>query len=115
MLERWRRQTSTRAVKVLLPSMVLLAGCPQQCGTTPSDGAPAAAPAAAAAPGAAPPFVPQAGAVFVEDFATAGGFYDRFDFGLSLHNERGHGPAVAPDEDVAGRPQHGLFGPRPTA
>ena len=80
MLERWRRQTSTRAVKVLLPSMVLLAGCPQQCGTTPSDGAPAAAPAAAApgppapaAPGAAPsaPAAP-AGTVFFEDFANVG-------------------------------------------
>src|SRR5690349_4798919 len=79
MLERWRRRTPTRAAKVLLPSMVLLAGCPQQCDPAPPADAPAAAPAAA------PAFVAQAGAVFVEDFASSGGFYDRFDFGLSLH------------------------------
>ena len=82
MLERWRRRTSTRAVKVMVPSMVLLAGCPQQCGTTPSDGAPAAPAAVAPAAPAAP-----AGTVFVEDFASSAGFYDRFEFGLSARDD----------------------------
>jgi len=67
-----RRLTTVRkAGKVLLPSMVVLAGCPGQCQQAPLPAAPPA----------------PAGTVFVEDFASAGGFYDRFDFGFSANED----------------------------
>jgi hypothetical protein len=59
------------AVGVMLPSALLLGGCPQQC-------APAPAP-----PITVPSRPAPAGVKFVEDFSTTAAFYNRFDRGWS--------------------------------
>ncbi len=67
------------AVGVVLPSAVLLGGCPQQCAPAP---APESQSAAVAPPGVS----------FSEDFSVAGSFVSRFDHGWS-----GLDPATLPD------------------
>jgi hypothetical protein len=78
------RRIFKSATGVFLPSMVLLAGCPNEC-------APAPTPAAPAPPAVAPPLPAPSGAAFVETFQTQAGFTDRFDRGWS-----GSDPATWP-------------------
>jgi hypothetical protein len=94
---------------VVLPSAVLLAGCPQKCAPTPpappavapppvahSPGAPAPPPAPPTTSRPEPPITvpsrpPPAGVKFSEDFSTTAAFYNRFDRGWS-----GQDPATWP-------------------
>ena len=93
------------AVGVVLPSVVLLAGCPQECAPAPAPASPAPAPPAAPpapAPPAPPPppappvttipsQPPLAGVKFVEDFSSTAAFASRFEHGWS-----GQDPATWP-------------------
>lgn len=76
-----RRRVLRSATGVLLPAVVLLSGCPQQC--SPAPPAPPAPPPVrvVAVPVPTPPPPPvavPAGARFVEDFSTEAGFTKRF-------------------------------------
>lgn len=67
-----RRPVLRSAANLLIPSMILLSGCPQQC-------APAPPAAPTPAPPAAPAAAPVVGSQFMATFDTASDFFSRFD------------------------------------